>query len=310
MERILPIAHWFVIRRHSDQVRCPQQQLRSIPLYPPTWTGTWRDPSKSPPADGGRPENSLTGTIFMVNGPATDNPGNLSIKVPAAYGKMRFWRNTTIANLAAGQTAILPAGTLGYEWDEDLDNGARPAGTFDLSFAAYNLTADLLLDQGGVYGAGTATHQMTLHRAPSGALVFGAGTIQWAWGLDANHDNPFQSSNQPADPDMQQAVVNSICRHGCAASNSAAGVSGCNTICRHSPASFANKFSDGWVNRSGGNKCDHHWHSGGQRRRSGWWGGDFPQWWQHLASGSGPRKLDIHLDSFCVRQLHTPKPGH
>src|SRR5262249_30084484 len=25
------------------------------PLDPPTWTGTWRDPSKSPPADGGRP---------------------------------------------------------------------------------------------------------------------------------------------------------------------------------------------------------------------------------------------------------------
>jgi hypothetical protein len=178
------------------------------PLDPPTWTGTWRDPSKSPPADGGRPENGLTGTIFMVNGPATDNPGTLSIKVPAADGKMRFWRNTTIANLAAGQTATLPAGTLGYEWDEDLDNGARPAGTFDLSLATYTLTADLLLDQGGIYGAGTANHQMTLHRAPSGALVFGAGTVQFAWGLDANHDNPFQSSNQPADPDMQQAVVN------------------------------------------------------------------------------------------------------
>ncbi len=31
------------------------------------WTGTWRDPRFSPPADGGRPENALTGTIFMVN---------------------------------------------------------------------------------------------------------------------------------------------------------------------------------------------------------------------------------------------------
>ncbi len=50
------------------------------PLDPPTWTGTWRDPVKSPPADGGRPENSLTGTIFVVNGPGTDNPGTLSIQ--------------------------------------------------------------------------------------------------------------------------------------------------------------------------------------------------------------------------------------
>ena len=178
------------------------------PLDPPTWTGTWRDPSKSPPADGGRPENSLTGTIFMVNGTGTDNPGNLSIQVPAADGKLRFWRNTSIANLAAGQTATLPAGTLGYEWDEDLDNGARPAGTFDLSSATYNLTTDLLLDQGGIYGAGSATHQMTLHRASSGALVFGAGTVQFAWGLDSNHDNPFGFPTPAADPDMQQAVVN------------------------------------------------------------------------------------------------------
>ena len=33
----------------------------------PDWTGTWRDPRFSPPADGGRPENALTGTIFTVN---------------------------------------------------------------------------------------------------------------------------------------------------------------------------------------------------------------------------------------------------
>jgi hypothetical protein len=178
------------------------------PLDPPTWTGTWRDSFKSPPADGGRPENSLTGTIFMVNGPGTDNPGNLSIQVPAANGKMRFWRNTSIANLSAGQTATLPAGTLGYEWDVDLDNGARPAGIVDLSSTTRTLTSDLLLDQGGIYGAGTATHQMTFYRAPSGALVFGAGTIQWAWGLDTNHDNPFPISNPPADPDMQQATAN------------------------------------------------------------------------------------------------------
>lgn len=177
------------------------------PEDPPTWTGTWRDPAKSPPADGGRPENSLTGTLFMVNGTGLDNPGTLSIQVPSDYSSLRFWRNTSIANLAAGKTATLPAGTLGYEWDADIDNGSRPAGTFDLSSTSVNLTTDLLLDQGGIYGAGTAVHQMTEHRAPSGALIFGAGTIQWAWGLDDNHDNPFEN-NLPADPDMQQATAN------------------------------------------------------------------------------------------------------
>jgi len=178
------------------------------PDDPPTWTGTWRDPRLSPPADGGRPENALTGTLFMVNGPGTDNDGSLKVKVPAADGKMRFWRNTAVASQAPSGTYSLPTGTLGYEWDEDMDNGSRPAGLFDLSTTTQTLTADLLLDYGAIYGAGTATHHMTMYRAPSGALVFGAGTVQWAWGLDSNHDNPFDFTNPAPDVNMQQAVVN------------------------------------------------------------------------------------------------------
>jgi hypothetical protein len=179
------------------------------PLDPATWTGTWRDSRFSPPADGGRPENSLNGTVFMVNGPGSDNT-NLSIKIPAVDSKMRFWRNTSIANLSSGQTATLPAGTLGYEWDEDLDNGSRPAGLIDMSSATYNLTTDLLLDYGAVYGAGTATHSLTLYRASSGALVFGAGTVQWSWGLDGNHDG----TGGAPDVDMQQATVNLLADMG------------------------------------------------------------------------------------------------
>jgi len=70
------------------------------PADPPTWTGTWRDPRFSPPADGGRPENALTGTLFMVNTFRRD-----AITVPQADGRMRFWRNTGIASLAPGQAA-------------------------------------------------------------------------------------------------------------------------------------------------------------------------------------------------------------
>ena len=36
------------------------------------WTGTWRDDRFSPPADGGRPENALTGTIYMTDRTSTD----------------------------------------------------------------------------------------------------------------------------------------------------------------------------------------------------------------------------------------------
>jgi hypothetical protein len=178
------------------------------PADPPTWTGTWRDTSVSPPADGGRPENALTGTIFTVNGTGADNNGSQSVKVPAADGKMRFWRNTAIASLAPGATFTLPAGTLGYEWDTDQDNGSRPAGAFQLSTASYSLTVDYLLDFGATYGAGNATHHVMMYRAPSGALVFGAGTVQWSWGLDNNHDNPLGFASPAPDQNMRQATVN------------------------------------------------------------------------------------------------------
>jgi hypothetical protein len=177
------------------------------PNDPPTWTGTWRDPSFSPPADGGRPENSLTGTLFVVNGPGGDNDGTLAITVPAADGKMRFWRNTGIASLAPNTTYTLPAQTLGYEWDVDADNGFRPAGAFHLSTTTIPLTSDYLLDYGATYGAGTATHHLMMYRAPSGALVFGAGTVDWTYGLNSNHDDPFGATPTP-DPNMQQATVN------------------------------------------------------------------------------------------------------
>lgn len=169
------------------------------PADPPTWTGTWRDPRNSPPADGGRPENALLGTIFTVNDGATT-----SITVPEADGKMRFWRNTSIANLATGTSATLPNGTLGYEWDEDLDNGFRPAGLIRLSTTIVN-NAPVLTDYGSTFGSGTANHALTLYRSgSSGALVFGTGTVQWPWGLDSTHDR----SGTPTDIRMQQATVN------------------------------------------------------------------------------------------------------
>jgi hypothetical protein len=67
------------------------------PSDPPTWTGTWRDPRFSPPADGGRPENALTGQFFIVNSGTTD------IQVPSTYAKLRFWRNTAVATLHLGK---------------------------------------------------------------------------------------------------------------------------------------------------------------------------------------------------------------
>jgi len=182
---------------HANQVIDPKD--------PPTWTGTWRDPRFSPPADGGRPENALSGNIFYVNGTRAD-----AMTVPASFGNLRFWRNTSVAHLTAGQVATMPAGTLGFEWDQDVDNGFRPAGLIGLSSTTINVNGFFLEDFGNTYGPGIATHSPTLYRASSGALVFAAGTVQWSWGLDGHHTN---GSNSP-DANMQQATVNVLADMG------------------------------------------------------------------------------------------------
>jgi hypothetical protein len=154
------------------------------------WTGTWMD-NRSINPEGPRPQNALTGTLFSVTS------GTRAIDVPAAYHNMPFWRDS-------GVGTTLPDGTLGYEWDSDANNGFRPPGEVDLS-ATTATGVSVLTDQGSTYNTtGTASHSLTLYRAPSGALVFGAGTVQWAWGLDTLHDRDPSTVSRP----MQQATLN------------------------------------------------------------------------------------------------------
>ncbi|MEO7447952.1 MAG: N,N-dimethylformamidase beta subunit family domain-containing protein [Humibacillus sp.] len=171
-----------------------------------SWTGTSRD-NRFPVNADGRPENATTGTLFRGNGVWSSNFG---IDIPSDYGKLRLWRNTAAATVAAGATLSLPVGVLGYEWDVDNDNGFRPAGLARLSSTTIARRTYMLLDFGTTYGAATETHALTQYRAPSGALVFSAGSIQWSWGLDAEHDHP----GTPASPTMQQATVNLLADMG------------------------------------------------------------------------------------------------
>jgi hypothetical protein len=177
------------------------------PQDPPTWTGTWRDPRFSPPADGGKPENALGGTIFTVN------RGSMTPVMTSQFAKLRFWKNTAVAGLTGSQTLDLGDQMIGYEWDEDLDNGSRPAGLIDLS-STTGTVPEHIMDYGSTYGQATATHHLTLYRAASGALVFSTGSVQWQWGLDGNHD--ISPDIGPADPDLnvQQSTVNILADMG------------------------------------------------------------------------------------------------
>ncbi len=175
-----------------------------IDPLPNVWTGTWRDARFSPPGDGGRPENALTGTIFMGN-----CCGALPLTVSSDEGRLRFWRNTPLASLAAGTSATIAPGIVGYEFDADLDNGFRPSGLMRLSTSHFSY-ASVLLDEGGVYGPGQITHALTLYRHGSGALVFSSGTNRWSWALDNNHDEDSATPGilLSVDPTLQQATVN------------------------------------------------------------------------------------------------------
>lgn len=180
----------------------------------PEWTGTWRDPRFAGADAGGTlPENAVTGTMYM------SNSDDLPLTVTSDEGKTRLWRNTSLTSLAAGSSAALADHTVGYESDEDVDNGFRPAGLIRLS-TTVGSTPQYLTDYGSVVVPGTTEHHVTLYKAASGALVFGAGTIQWGWGLDQEHDG----DGAPADSRMQQAQVNLLADMGAQPSTLMAGL--------------------------------------------------------------------------------------
>ena len=153
-----------------------------------SWTGLWRDGCGfTGTADGCRPENSLTGQMSW--------DGTVgAIQVPDGYRNLRFWRHTNISTLGTGQVATLSPNSLGYEWDYEQHPESLPAGRIELSSTTLN----------------GKIHRLSLYRAASGALVFGAGTVQWSWGLDSHHDG-LASATSPA---MQQATLNLLADMG------------------------------------------------------------------------------------------------
>ena len=206
------------------------------PDNPKSSTSMWRDPRYAPPfGDAGVPENALKGGLYAANWYDTGKQKgwNAAITIPAADAHLRFWRNTAVAHLQPGQTYTTPAGYLGYEWDQDADNGFRPPGLIDLSSTTIDVPAPgglsggggTMVDNYGWLDKAYATHNLTLFRAASGALVFDAGTVQWSWALNSDqwgggrnfHWYQFQGSVQPpvpVDPNLQQATVNLLADMG------------------------------------------------------------------------------------------------
>jgi hypothetical protein len=165
-------------------------------------TGTFEAPVSWGGAN--TPSNALTGTVFSVD----QVPTNGTITIPFDMTKLRIWRNTSVAATAPGQTASLENGLLGYEWDSSPDNGFMPAGLINLSSTTLQ-EPTVNTEFGNVDVTGTQTHNLVEYRDPtSGALVFGAGTVFWSWGLSDQHDPGPGGSQTNTDPSVQQAMVN------------------------------------------------------------------------------------------------------
>ncbi|MBJ7473165.1 MAG: hypothetical protein JHD16_17800, partial [Solirubrobacteraceae bacterium] len=226
---------------------------KADPVEPTT---TWRDPGKgagiSPPgttaatpstyAGNNRPERTLLGVQYIGD----DDSRSRGLTVPADNGQGEFaghraWRNTTVPK---GGTTLGTA-LVGWEWDGipaagQPFSGPAPAvksgtklqrlsETDPRQNAPAGAETAYVLDAGRTYsgrGASAAppsggnpyAHAVT-YTAPSGALVFSAGTIHWSWGLGPHHldSNTDTYALDPVDsslPQIRQATANLLADGG------------------------------------------------------------------------------------------------
>ena len=168
-------------------------------VLPQNATTTRRDPG-APPGDpnappGGRigpnePENSLWGVMYVGDNDAHNFP----LEVPAGnangeFASSRVWRHTGISPSSG---ATLPE-VVGWEWDQIPTQpgfaAQEPAGVKQVTLTNTANEGDSWLQDAGRARANTAPPgepsnvSAVEYRAPSGALVFSTGTMEWAFGF-------------------------------------------------------------------------------------------------------------------------------
>jgi uncharacterized repeat protein (TIGR01451 family) len=109
-----------------------------------------------------RPENEMLGVMYqdMVGRSWPYVVQNASHWIYAGSG---FTNGTSLPNI------------VGYEYDKVFNNGHTPPGVTVLSNSPVIGVSE---------GSGNSFSNSSIYTAPSGAIVFAGGTIQWAWGLD------------------------------------------------------------------------------------------------------------------------------
>jgi YD repeat-containing protein len=187
--------------------------------HPENATTTFRD-NGAPPGDPGAPppgrvgpdmpENQLFGNMYVGDNDARSFP----ITIPAGnssdeFAGDRIWRNTGIA--ANASTDTVPE--VNWEWDalptQAQYTSRQPAGVKRVTGTNVQVASDnsWIQDEGrlrnttpppgqpGVVGA-------VKYTAPSGALVFAAGTMHWSFGLNGDEDSRIQQATYNIFSDM------------------------------------------------------------------------------------------------------------
>ena len=200
---------------------------------------------------------------------------------PSCSGATRRWPTSP-----PGKSVTLGKGlgTLGYEWDIDSDNGFRPAGEIDLSSTTENANApDQVFDDYGTNVVpATVTHHLSLYKAASGAYVFGAGTVQFAYGLASS--NP---AGAPPDPNMEQFTVNLFALMGAQPATLTSGPGARLALHRHRAAHLDDHLARSQRHAHRRRPGHHHRNRDRHQRRGGGRRRGLDRRRQHLAPGDG-----------------------
>jgi len=167
----------------ADRVMVGYKDRTIDPVQGPTTTILWRDLFLN------RPEQQLIGVQYAG--------GQLPVSGPNAPYVVANSSSWVYAGTGLADGDSIP-GIVGYETDSSMSSAPLPtsvAGTYQV------LSQSPFTDAGGT----AMTANSSIYQAPSGAWVFGAGTVSWSWGLDLAN---------VVDPRIQRITANLLKQFG------------------------------------------------------------------------------------------------
>ncbi|TMF72427.1 MAG: hypothetical protein E6I18_17025, partial [Chloroflexi bacterium] len=175
-------AYWQVRFENADRVMVCYKDASIDPVQGPTTTVNFRDPLVN------RPEQTLIGVQFVSDVPAGHN-------VPYVVTNSSHW---IYAGTGFKDGDTVP-GIVGYEMDRFMSEYPAPPGTNRTLLSHSPFTNALQLPD---YA------NSSIYQAPSGAWVFGSGTLSWNWGLDDYYHNATDPRIQRTTANLLDAFIN------------------------------------------------------------------------------------------------------